>query len=85
MCPGAKTGESGFHRYGSVQIDRALNNGSGVIQPCMGFDPGSVLFISLHDLVAPRKEDRGAEEGEVDEDLPFDMFNIFIRDVHERF
>jgi hypothetical protein len=44
-----------------------------------------MLAIFLHDLVGPGKENGGPDEGHVDEDLPLDLFEIFIRNVDERF
>jgi len=45
----------------------------------------SVPAVFLHDTVGPREEDSGAEESDMDEDLPLDVFWIFVRDINERF
>ena len=45
----------------------------------------SVLAIFLHDLVRPGEENRRADERQVNQNLPLDMFGVFIRDVDERF
>ena len=45
----------------------------------------SVLSVFLHDLVGPGEEDSGADEGQMDEDLPLNLLVIFIGDVHEGF
>lgn len=51
----------------------------------MGFDTGSVLFIFQHNLVRPGQEDGGAEEGDVDEDLPLDVLVVLVADIDEGF
>jgi hypothetical protein len=42
-----------------------------------------MFLVLLHDFIGPGKEDGGAEESHMDEDLPFDVFGIFIRNVDE--
>ena len=44
-----------------------------------------MLLVFLHDLIGPRQQDGGAEEGHVDKDLSLDVFGVFIRDIDERF
>lgn len=42
-----------------------------------------MFLVLLHDFIGPCKEDGGAEESHVDQDLPLDLFGIFILDVDE--
>jgi hypothetical protein len=44
-----------------------------------------VLAFFLHDLVGPGQQNGGSNEGHVDKDLPLDVFEVFIRNVDERF
>ena len=52
---------------------------------CDTVAPVSVLAIFLHDLVRPGEENRRTDERQVNQNLPLDMFGVFIRDVDERF
>ena len=52
---------------------------------CDTVTPVLVLAIFLHDLVSPGEEDRRADERQVNQNLPLDMFGVFIRDIDERF